>query len=71
VIVRVVVRLKEPASVKHLVHATRYEPVAVDAAKGIMAFDVSYRRVETVLNTLAESGTGAFDAYLTPTPKNK
>jgi hypothetical protein len=35
--------------VRWLVHATRYEPVTVDAAEGMMAFDVPYRRVETGL----------------------
>jgi hypothetical protein len=68
-IVRLVVRVQEPASVRHFVHATRHEPVAVDAAKGVMAFDVPFRRVETVLERLARSGVPRFEAHLTQRPK--
>jgi hypothetical protein len=63
VIVRVVVRVTEPASVRHFVHATRHEPVAVDAAQGIVSFDVPYRRVEVVLERLARSGVARFEAH--------
>lgn len=38
--VRVVVLLDDCAQVERLVTATRYEPVAVDAAQGTVAFDV-------------------------------
>ena len=69
-IVRVVVRLMDRALVQHLVHATCYEPVVVDAAQGIMAFDVAYCRVEAVVNQLAESGV-EFLAHITPTPESK
>jgi hypothetical protein len=68
--VRIVVRLKEPASVQRLVHATRYEPVDVDAGHGMMAFDVPYRRVEAVLNELAKLGLGEFLAHLCRTKKH-
>jgi hypothetical protein len=67
--VRVVVRLMEPASMKYLVHATRYEPVFVD--DGIMAFDVPYRRVEAVLNQLVKAGAGEFLAHLCRSTKNE
>lgn len=63
-IVRVFVRLGNRAMVRHLVHATRHEPVIVDAAQGTMAFDVAYRRVEAVLERLAKSGVGEFLAYM-------
>ena len=43
VIVRVVVRLIDRALVQHPVHATRHKPVFVDAAQGVMSFDVPYR----------------------------
>jgi hypothetical protein len=66
VIVRVVVRLNKPALVQRFVHATRYEPVVVDAKKGTVTFDVSYRRVEAVLDRLAKSGVGRFSAYFGP-----
>jgi hypothetical protein len=69
VIVRVVVRVTEPASVRYFVHATRHEPVAVDAAQGIISFDVPFRRVEAVLNRLARSGVPRFEAHLTQRPK--
>ena len=62
-IVRLVVRPKEAALVQHLVHATRFEPVDFDAAQGRMAFNVPFRRVEAVLNRLAKSGVGEFEAY--------
>jgi hypothetical protein len=68
-IVRVVVRVMERASVRHFIHATRHEPVAVDAAQGIISFEVPYRRVETVLNRLARSGVPRFEAHLTQRPK--
>jgi len=67
VIVRIVVRPKERASVRHLVHATRHEPVAIDAERGIVAFDVVYRRVEAILNRLARSGVCEFSAHIVPT----
>jgi hypothetical protein len=67
-IVRLVVRVQERASVRHFVHATRHEPVAVEAAQGIVAFDVPFRRVEAVLNQLARSGVARFEAHLTPIP---
>ena len=69
-IVRVVVHLENRALVRHLVHATRHEPVAVDAAQGMMAFDVPFRRVEAVVNRLAKSGVGEFLAHVTPAPKS-
>lgn len=62
-IVRVVVRLEDRALVQRFIHATRFEPVVVDAEKGSMAFDVPYRRVEAVLDRLAKSGVGRFSAY--------
>jgi hypothetical protein len=62
-IVRIVVRLNEPALVQRFVHATRYEPAVVDAEKGSMAFDVRYSRVEAVLDRLAKSGVGRFSAH--------
>jgi hypothetical protein len=68
-IVRVVVRLDKPALVQRFVHATRHEPVVIDAKQGIVAFDVPYSRVEAVLNRLARSGVGQLTAHLTPTPK--
>jgi hypothetical protein len=70
-IVRVVVHLENRALVRHLVHATRHEPVAVDAAQGMMAFDVPFCRVEAVVNRLAESGVAEFLAHVTPTPESK
>jgi hypothetical protein len=68
-LVRLVVRVTERASVRQFVHATRHEPVVVDAAQGIVSFDVPYRRVEAVLNRLAKSGVPRFEAHLTPKPK--
>lgn len=68
-IVRLVVRVKDRASVQHLVHATRYEPVAVDAGQRMIAFDVQYSRVEAVLNRLARTGVAEFLAHVTPMPK--
>ena len=53
---------------RHFAHVTHYEPVAVDVAQGVMAFDVPFRRVEAVLNRLGRSGIGEFEAHLTPTP---
>lgn len=63
-IVRVYVRLGSRALVRHLVHATRHEPVVVDAERGMIAFDVPYRRVEVVLNRLAKTGVGEFLAHM-------
>jgi hypothetical protein len=71
VIVRLVVHLGNRALVRHLVHATRHEPVAVDAAQGVVAFDVAYSRVEAVVNRLAKSGVGEFLAHVTPTPERQ
>lgn len=65
-IVRLVVHLGNRAFVRHLVHATRHEPVAVDAAQGVVAFDVPFRRVEKVVNRLAQSGVGEFLAHIVP-----
>ena len=45
---------------RHFAHVTHYEPVAVDVAQGVMAFDVPFRRVEAVLNRLGRSGIGEF-----------
>ena len=69
-IVRVVVHLGNRALVRHLVHATRHEPVAVDAAQGVVAFDVPYSRVEAVVNRLAKCGVGEFLAHVTPIPES-
>jgi sporulation protein YlmC with PRC-barrel domain len=66
VIVRVIVRLEDRALVRRFVHATRHEPVVVNAEQGSMAFDVPYRRVEAVLDRLAKSGVGRFSAYFGP-----
>ena len=63
-IVRIVVRLNKPALVQRFVHASRFEPVLVEAEQGRMAFDVPYRRVEAVLDRLAKSGVGRFSAYI-------
>ena len=70
-IVRLVVRLEERSLVRHFVHATRHEPVEVDAAQGIVAFDVPYSRVESVVNRLAKCSVGDFLAHVTPTPENR
>ena len=70
-IVRVVVRLMDRTQVQHLVHATRYEPVVVEAAQGMMAFDVPFSRVEAVVNRLAKCCVGEFLAHVTPTPESK
>jgi hypothetical protein len=70
VIVRLAVRPKERSSVRQFVHATRHEPVAVDAAQGIVFFDVPYRRVDAVLDRLARSGVAQFEAHLTPIPQS-
>lgn len=67
-IVRVEVRLKDHTLVDQFVHATRHEPVTVDAAQRSMAFDVPYRRVEALLDRLAKCGGGEFLAHITPTP---
>jgi len=71
VIVRLVVHLGNCALVRHLVHATRHEPVAVDAAQGVVAFDVTYSQVEAVVNRLAKCGVGEFLAHVTPAPKSQ
>ena len=68
-IVRLVVHLGNRASVPHFVHATRHEPVAVDAAQGVVAFDVPYSRVEAVVNRLAKADVAEFLAHVTPIPK--
>jgi hypothetical protein len=68
-IVRLVVRPNERSSVRQFVHATRHEPVAVDTEQGIVSFDVPFRRVEAVLERLAKSGVGLFEAHLTPRPE--
>ena len=65
-IVRVIVRPENRALVQRFVHATRFEPVVVDAEQGVVAFDVPYRRVEAVLDRLAKSGVGRFSAYFGP-----
>ena len=70
-IVRLVVHLGNRALVRNLVHSTRHEPVAVDAAQGIVAFDVPYCRVEAVVNRLAKSGVGEFLAHVTPPPESQ
>lgn len=67
--VRLVVQVKNRASVRNLVHATRYEPVLVDAPHGIIGFDVPYLHVITVLDQLAKCGVSEFLAHLTPTPE--
>jgi hypothetical protein len=69
VIVRLVVHLGDRALVRHLVHATRHEPVVVDAAQGVVEFDVPYSRVEAFVNRLARSGVGEFLAHVRPTPE--
>ena len=69
-IVRLVVHLGNRALVRHLVHATRHEPVAVDAAQGVVAFDVPYSRVEAVVNRIAKCGVGEFLAHLIPTDQH-
>ncbi len=66
--VRLCIRLVDRALVSRLVHATRYEPVEVDLAKGLMAFDVPYGQVEVVLDGLRQAGTGRFLAYFLPCP---
>ena len=70
-IVRVIVSLEDRALVQRFVHATRHEPVLVDAEQGIMAFDVPYRRVEAVLARFAESGVGRFSAYFGRTKEHE
>jgi hypothetical protein len=50
-----------------LAHASRFEPVVVDAAQGVLAFDVPFGRVEEVLGRLAKSGIGEFLAHLSRT----
>ena len=67
--VRVIVCLENCALVRHLVHATRHEPVELDAAQGMMAFDVDYGQVEIMLNRLAQTGVGYFQAHLARIPK--
>jgi len=71
VIVRLVVHLGNCALVRHLVHATRHEPVAVDAAQGVVEFNVPYIRVEAVVNRLAKCGIGDFLAHVRPTPERR
>lgn len=66
--VRLCVRLVDRALVSRLVHATRYEPVEVDLAKGLMAFDVRYNQAEAVIGGLRQAGTGRFLAYFLPCP---
>jgi hypothetical protein len=68
--VRLVVRVTDRALVHRLAHATRHEPVAVDAGQGTLAFDVPFRRVEAVLDCLAKYGAGDFLAHLTPIQKS-
>jgi hypothetical protein len=68
--VRLFVRLEDRALVQRLAHATRHEPVVVDAGQGIVGFDVAFRRVEAVLNRLALCGIGDFLAHLTATPES-
>jgi hypothetical protein len=70
-IVRLVVHLGNRALVRALVHATRHEPVAIDATQGVVAFDVPYSRIEAVVNRLAKCGVGDFLAHVTPTPENR
>jgi hypothetical protein len=67
--VRLVVRVKDRALVQRLAHATRHEPVVVDAGQGTVGFNVPFRQVEVVLNRLAKCGVGEFLAHLTPTPE--
>ncbi len=62
--VRVFVSPENRALVRRFVHATRYEPVAIDPKKGVLAFDVPYRRVEAMLDRLAKSGLGRFLAHM-------
>lgn len=61
---RIVVRLGKRTLVRQLVHTTRHETVAVDAAQSITEFGVQYHRVETVLDRLAKSGIGEFLAHI-------
>jgi len=71
VIVRVIVRPENRALVQRFVHATRHEPVVVDAEQGSMGFDVPYRRVEAVLDRLAKSGVGRFSAHFGRTKEHE
>jgi hypothetical protein len=70
-IVRVVIRLIEGALIQRFVHATRHEPVVVDAGQGMIAFDVPYSRVEAVLNRLARTGVAEFLAHVTQRPESQ
>jgi hypothetical protein len=64
--VRIIIRLENGALVRRLVHATPYEPVAIDAEHGVLEFKIPFRRVLPVLNRLSESGVGWFLAHLVP-----
>jgi hypothetical protein len=67
--VRVFVRLEKSEYVKQLVHATCFEPVGVDAAKGVLVFDVAYRMVDVLLDRIAKANVCDFSAHLAPAPK--
>lgn len=47
-----------------MIQATRHETVSLDAAQGVMEFEVQYHRVEAVLDRLAKSGVGEFLAHI-------
>ena len=63
-LVRIVVRLEDCALVRRLVHATPYEPDTIDPEKGVLEFNVPFRRAVAVVNRLAESSVGCFSAHL-------
>lgn len=67
--VRVFVRPTNRAFVKELVHATIFEPVHIDAEKGILVFEVLYGQVENVLNRLAKTDICDFLAHVGKIPK--
>ena len=64
-----VVRLPNCGSVRQLVHATCFEPVHIDAKEGIIAFDVAYRMVDVLLDSIAKANVCDFLAHLAPVPK--
>lgn len=67
--VRVIVCLENRGLVRQMVHATCFEPVVVDAAKGVLAFDVATRMIDVLLDRITKADVCQFLAHLAPIPK--
>jgi len=67
--VRVIVRLPNCKYVRHLVHASCFEPIEIDAKAGVILFEIAYRMVDVLLDRIAKANVCEFIAHLAPIPK--